>query len=43
MPASKGDQVILESGTVKADKVAMKDLMFWLPKTKAHLCEGDFY
>ena len=38
MPPSVGDRIILENGTVKADKVAMKDLKFWLPHTKAHLC-----
>ena len=43
MPASKGDQVILENGTVKADRVAMKDLRFWLPHTRAHLCDGVQY
>ena len=31
MPPSVGDRVILENGTVKKDKVAMKDLKFWLP------------
>ena len=40
MPPSQGDKVILENGTVKADKVAMRDLEFWLPHTKAHLCDG---
>ena len=40
MPASRGNRVMLESGTVKADKVAMKDLRFWLPRTKSHLYEG---
>ena len=43
MPASRGDKVILESGTVKADKVAMKDLRFWLPHTKGHLRDGIKY
>ena len=37
MPPSRGDKVIMENGTVKADKVAMRDLGFWLPRTKAHL------
>ena len=40
MPPSRGDNVILESGTVKTDKVAMRDLAFWLPHTKPHLCDG---
>ena len=31
MPPSVGDRVILENGTVKTDKVVMKDLKFWLP------------
>ena len=39
-PASRGDKVKLENGTVKVDKVAMKDLAFWLPHTKDHLCDG---
>ena len=43
MPASRGDRVILESGTVKTDKVVMKDLRFWLPLTKYHLCDGIQY
>ena len=34
-PVSKGDKVaLLENGTVKSDKVALKDLAFWLPYTK---------
>ena len=37
MPPSVGENVILESGTIKTDKVAMKDLAFWLPLTKPHL------
>ena len=40
MPPSKGDSVLLENGTVKVDKVALKDLAFWLPKTKEHLRDG---
>ena len=40
MPPSRGDNVILEIGTVKTDKVAMRDLAFWLPHTKPHLCDG---
>ena len=40
MPPSRGDNVILESGTVKTDKVAMRDLAFWLRHTKPHLCDG---
>ena len=32
MPPSVGDRIILENGTVKADKVAMKDLKFQLPQ-----------
>ena len=28
MPPSVGDNVILESGTIKTDKVAMKDLAY---------------
>ena len=40
-PHSKGDEVaLLENGTVKVDKVAMKDLAFWLPYTQPHLCDG---
>ena len=39
MPPSVGDRVILVNGTVKSDRVAMRDLNFWLPYTKAHLCE----
>ena len=31
---------IQETGTTKLDKVSMKDFAFWLPHTKAHLCEG---
>ena len=39
-PISKGDEVLLlENGTVRANKVAMKDLAFWLPCTKEYL--GD--
>ena len=39
-PASKGDAVaLLENGTVKSDKVALKDLAFWLPYTKEYLGE----
>ena len=40
MPPSRGDKVVLENGTVKADKVAMRDLEFWLPQTIPHLCQG---
>ena len=40
MPPSVGDNVILESGTIKTDKVAMRDLAFWLPLTKPHLVNG---
>ena len=40
MPSSRGDNVILESGTVKSDKVAIRDLAFRLPLTKPHLCAG---
>ena len=40
MPPSRGDKVVLENGTVKADKVAMRDLEFWLPQTIPHLCKG---
>ena len=40
MPPSRGDNVILESGTVKTDKVAMRDLAFCLRHTKPHLCDG---
>ena len=43
MPASRGDQVLLENGTVIADRVSMMDLRFWLPQTKAHLCDGAQY
>ena len=43
MPASRGDRVIFLSGTCKADKVVMKDLNFWLPHTKSHLCDGVQY
>ena len=39
MPPSRGDKVILENGTAKADKVGMRDLKFWLPHTKGHLCD----
>ena len=31
MPPSLGDNIILENGTIKTDKVAMRDLAFWLP------------
>ena len=37
MHPSRGHKVILEDGTVKADKVAMMDLEFWVSRTKAHL------
>ena len=37
MPLCRGGKVILENGTVKEDKAAMRDLEFWLPRTKAHL------
>ena len=40
MPASRGNNVILENGTVKTDKVVMRDLAFWLPLTKPHLSDG---
>ena len=40
MSPSRGDRVILENGTAKADKVGMRDLKFWLPHTKGHLCDG---
>ena len=40
---SRGDRVIFQSGTCKADKVVMKDLNFWLPHTKSHLCDGVQY
>ena len=43
MPPNRGDKVILENGTVKTDRVAMRDLQFWLPHTKAHLCDGVQY
>ena len=43
MPPSRGDKVILENGTVKAARVAMRDLKFWFPHTKAHLCDGVQY
>ena len=43
MPASRGDRVILQCVTGKAGKVAMKDLNFWLPHTKSHLCDGVQY
>ena len=36
MPPSVGDRVILLNGTVKSDRVAMRDLKFWLLYTKAH-------
>ena len=40
-PQSKGDAVALQdNGTVMVDKVAMKDLAFWLPNTAPHLCDG---
>ena len=40
-PQSKGDEVALrDNGTVMVDKVAMKDLAFWLPQTAPHLCDG---
>ena len=38
MPPIRGDKVVLENGTVKADEVAMRDLEFWLPQTIPHLC-----
>ena len=40
MPPSRGDNFILESGTGKTVKVAMRDLAFWLPHTKPHLCDS---
>ena len=40
MPPSLGDNIILENGTIKTDKVAMRDLAFWLPLTKPPLCAG---
>ena len=40
MPPSRGDNVILENGTIKTDKVAMRELAFWLPLTKPHLIDG---
>ena len=43
MPPSRGNKVVLENGTVLADRVAMRDLQFWLPHTKAHLCDGVKY
>ena len=43
MPASRGDRVILQNGTGKADKVAMNALNFWLPHTKSHLFDGVEY
>ena len=43
MPPSVGDKVILVNGTIKADRVAMRDFKFWLPYTKAHLCDGVQY
>ena len=40
-PKSKGDEVLLvENGTVKVDKVAMRDPAFWLPYTQLHLYDG---
>ena len=29
-----------ETGTDKIDRVAMRDLAFWLPRTKQHLSKG---
>ena len=43
MPPSVGDRVILVNGTVKSDRVAMRDLNFWLPYIKAHLRAGVQY
>ena len=43
MPPSVGDKVLLVNGTIKADRVAMRDFKFWLPYTKAHLCDGVQY
>ena len=41
-PVSKGDKVaLLENGTVKADKVALRDLAFWLPYTGEYLGKVD--
>ena len=37
MHPCRGHKVILEDGTVKADKVAMMDLELWVSRTKAHL------
>ena len=36
-----GDKTWLtENGTVKVDRVALRDLAFWLPHTKQHLVDG---
>ena len=36
-----GDQSWLqENGTTKVDRVVLKELAFWLPHTKEHLCDG---
>ena len=43
MSPSVGDKVILVKGTIKVHRVAMRDLKFWLPYTKAHLCDGVQY
>ena len=40
MPPSRGDKLILDNGSAKVDKVAMRDLKFWFPHTKGHLCDG---
>ena len=40
MPPSRGDNISLDSGTIKTDKVSMRDLEFWLPFTKPHLING---
>ena len=43
-PRSLRDEVaLLDNGTAKLDKVVLKDLTFWLPQTKSHLCAGIQY
>ena len=40
MASSELPSWLTENGTVKGNKVARKDLAFWLPHTKKHLCDG---
>ena len=37
---SNEQRIKLETGTDKIDKVALRDLAFWLPLTEAHLLDG---